>query len=335
DDDDQVSMNFLHALHTFIATNRIAYQTPPGHLVEGNLTQHVKYARDVLRNRAGTCVDLAVLYASICEAVGIESIIVLKPGHAFPAIRLPGSQRVVPIESTCISCTFEVALAKGTENWNEAVQGNNRYIVNVSALHNDGVYPLDLEPVSDDILVKWGLECPKMLSGPPTPTAPTSVNHIDDPRPPVFQNAEVDALRSELDAARQKLHELQLQVQQESDNRSQVSPTFHQPVRQEMTKRPNFVDRHSSRRTGQESSGALKVNVSGMNQFVTVEPGSQPATGAINVSGMGGYRQIQVLPGQQVLVNMSGVGNCIQLPRSLMDTIKVTSSGLNNQILDY
>ncbi|MCA9060748.1 MAG: hypothetical protein KDA85_19685, partial [Planctomycetaceae bacterium] len=27
DDDDQVSMNFLHALHTFIATNRIAYQT--------------------------------------------------------------------------------------------------------------------------------------------------------------------------------------------------------------------------------------------------------------------------------------------------------------------
>src|ERR671936_406412 len=85
--EDEAAHKFLDALYTYMGKH-IDYQTPPGELFDGKFAQHVKYGRDVLRNRAGTCIDLAILYGSVCEAVGLRPVLFIIPGHCFPGIYL-------------------------------------------------------------------------------------------------------------------------------------------------------------------------------------------------------------------------------------------------------
>ena len=48
------AIKFMGLLYGYISESHIAYQTPPGGISGGKHYQHVKYARDVLHNRAGT-----------------------------------------------------------------------------------------------------------------------------------------------------------------------------------------------------------------------------------------------------------------------------------------
>ena len=111
------AIKFMAALYGWISENHIGYQTPPGGISGGKHYQHVKYARDVLHNRAGTCIDLAILYASITKAVGLRPIMFILPGHCFPAILLPDDNQLLPIETTGMTTNmdFETAIKKGFE----------------------------------------------------------------------------------------------------------------------------------------------------------------------------------------------------------------------------
>jgi hypothetical protein len=64
--------------------------------------QYVQYPAETLNRASGTCLDLAICYAAIMEAVGIKSYVALIPGHAIPVIELPGSGDLFGIESTFI-----------------------------------------------------------------------------------------------------------------------------------------------------------------------------------------------------------------------------------------
>ncbi|MBL8819171.1 MAG: hypothetical protein JNL58_24285, partial [Planctomyces sp.] len=152
---DDECLAFMSALHHFLKSNRVAYQSPPGTLTQGNHGQHIKYARDVLRNRAGTCVDLAILWASVCEAVGLEPGIMLVPGHAFPAVRLPSSKQWVAVESTMVNSEFKVALQKGTVQLQEA-QKSDHYLIDINELRTVGILGLDLPNVNENYLTNLG-----------------------------------------------------------------------------------------------------------------------------------------------------------------------------------
>ena len=152
---DDECVAFLSAMHHFLQTNHVAYQSPPGMLTQGNQGQHIKYTRDVLRNRAGTCVDLAVTWASVCEAVGLEPAIILVPGHAFPAVKLPKSQQWLAIESTMLNATFKDAVTKGNEELAEALKGQH-YLVDITEVRKLGVLGLDLPNASEDYLTNLG-----------------------------------------------------------------------------------------------------------------------------------------------------------------------------------
>jgi hypothetical protein len=158
------AIKFLRAIHAFLACNRIAYQTPPGNRFHFNEAQHVKYARDVFRNRAGTCIDLAITYASLCEAVGLEPILVVTQGHCFPAILLPGSKSVYAVEATCLNVAFEQAAKLGAENWKK--RSSDSYVINVRTLRDQGVYPLDLPALSESVLDSWHLTFPSVSTSP-------------------------------------------------------------------------------------------------------------------------------------------------------------------------
>ncbi len=152
---DEQCAAYLSALFHCIQTNRIAYQSPPGLLTQNNAGQHIKFSRDVLRNRAATCVDFAILWASVCEAVGLEPGIVVIPGHAFPAVKLPASGKWIAIESTMVNATFKEALDRGCKELESARQGDH-YLVDITELRKYGVLGLDLPNVDETFLTNLG-----------------------------------------------------------------------------------------------------------------------------------------------------------------------------------
>lgn len=156
-DDDAIK--FMTAVYDFMAAN-IAYQTPPGYFADGKLVQHVKYGRDVLKNKAGTCIDLAILYASLCEAVGLETVVYNVPRHAFPAVRLPVSGKLIPVEATAIGRVgFMDAVKDAAEKHIKPIGEGKEPAVPamIAELHAAGVHPLDLPAVAEDALDKWGI----------------------------------------------------------------------------------------------------------------------------------------------------------------------------------
>ncbi|MEQ8791257.1 MAG: hypothetical protein RIC55_33655 [Pirellulaceae bacterium] len=154
---DEHALKYLEALYAFMSNNGIAYQTPPGFLMQGANGQHIKYGRDVLRNRAGTCVDLAVLYASGCEAVGLRPVLVIIPGHCFPACYLPSGQ-LVAVESTMIGkADFGQAVETGMKEMSDARQ-NVAYFVDIQECRAEGLYCLDLPEVPVNFLEQLGYQ---------------------------------------------------------------------------------------------------------------------------------------------------------------------------------
>ena len=63
--------------------------------------QRIKFPSQVLDDRSGNCIELSILYASIFEALDMEPVIVLVPGHAFMGVRAwHGSNSVLFLETT-------------------------------------------------------------------------------------------------------------------------------------------------------------------------------------------------------------------------------------------
>lgn len=50
--------------------------------------QHVRAPDKVIEDKSGNCIELAILYASFMEAMGLESVIVFPPGHAIVGVVL-------------------------------------------------------------------------------------------------------------------------------------------------------------------------------------------------------------------------------------------------------
>ena len=157
---DEEALKFMAAVYEFMGAN-IAYQTPPWEGNGNKMVQHVKFGRDILRNRAGTCIDLAILYGSMCEAVGLEPVLFSIPGHCFPAVILPKSGRLIPVESTMIGkASFDdankYAYEKHIKSINAGTLSSTK--VEISKLHKEGVHPIDLPNLPGDSLEKWGVK---------------------------------------------------------------------------------------------------------------------------------------------------------------------------------
>jgi hypothetical protein len=149
------AVKFLRSLYEFLGENRVSYQSPPSYVNGAQFGQHIKYGRDVLRNHAGTCIDLAILWASTCEAVGLRPVLVVIPGHCFPAIRMPEGQ-LVAVEATVIGkCDFDKAVEIGDKELQQ-VRQEEAIVVDVPALRKAGIQSLDLPLTSPNFLTDSG-----------------------------------------------------------------------------------------------------------------------------------------------------------------------------------
>ena len=111
--------------------------------------QRIRTPYDVLDQKSGNCIETTLLYASAAEALGLESAIILIPGHAYIAVRTDQTNaQYYFIETTLIGrASFEDAVAAGLYNWEETkprleAGDSGYYWINLSEARDMGVLPM-------------------------------------------------------------------------------------------------------------------------------------------------------------------------------------------------
>jgi len=89
--------------------------------------EYVQYPAEVLNTKKGDCDDLAILYATMLESVGIESAVIEIPGHLFAAYY--DETHIYPVETTMIGDSFEDAGNYAIDEYN--YHEDDRFVVNI------------------------------------------------------------------------------------------------------------------------------------------------------------------------------------------------------------
>ncbi len=136
-----------------------------------SIVQQIRLPREVITGNTGLCIELSCLYASVLSAAGLNPVIYMIPGHAYPGFRMNG--QYYAIEATGIGgeglgniMSAEDAFKKGQkqaqEFFHRAQAGDPRYtIVDVHALNQQGVTSMNLKDNDflrqkvDDIVASW------------------------------------------------------------------------------------------------------------------------------------------------------------------------------------
>ncbi len=160
------AMATLKGLYEILVANDVTYQHPPS-LTDTTLSfvntnvQNVKYPRDVLRDRSGTCIDLAILYASLLHATGLPAYLCVVPGHCFPVVGLPdGGLGAVEVTGVggggrmgAAAATFGDVLLYGQRELEQALQGPH-VLVDLRHEWTHGVSCPELPPIQPDFVDK-------------------------------------------------------------------------------------------------------------------------------------------------------------------------------------
>ncbi|MEZ5965482.1 MAG: hypothetical protein R3F56_16735 [Planctomycetota bacterium] len=156
----------LKGLYETMVANDVTYQHPPA-LADTTLSfdnanvQNVKYPRDVLRDRSGTCIDLAILYASLLHATGLPAFLCIVPGHCFPVAGLPDGA-LAAVEVTGVggggrmgvdAATFGDVFLYGQIELEKALKGPH-VLVDLRHQWTHGVSCPELPPVGPDFVAK-------------------------------------------------------------------------------------------------------------------------------------------------------------------------------------
>ena len=126
-----------------------------------SLIQSIRLPREVVTGKTGLCIELTLLYASIMMNAGLDPIIYLIPGHAYPGFRMNG--KYFAIESTGIGgeglatdknptgkMTTQQALQRGMQQIEEFIKGaqsgDDRYkIIDVRESIKKGAVAMELK----------------------------------------------------------------------------------------------------------------------------------------------------------------------------------------------
>lgn len=136
-----------------------------------SMVQQIRLPREVITGNTGLCIELSCLYASVLSAAGIDPIIYMVPGHAYPGFRMNGNYYA--IEATGINgeglggiLTAEDAFKQGQKQLQEFMQraqnGDPRYtIVDIHNVNQEGATAMDLKDNDfmrkkvDEIVASW------------------------------------------------------------------------------------------------------------------------------------------------------------------------------------
>lgn len=170
----------VKALYDTLRQEGIGYITSPAsYEVVG---QKIRIPHDVLKGKQGTCIDLAILFVSCLESMGLNAGIVLIAGHAYACVFLEeehllsspysdatkmldlcdNEKKVIFIECTTFTAgndtTFEQACSLARENTWVHVNDPNFEVIDISISRASGYLPLpikfdDVEKITIDLEV--------------------------------------------------------------------------------------------------------------------------------------------------------------------------------------
>ncbi len=190
--DDASAVRVLQACYDLLRANDFTYQHPPA-LADQQVSfdpqavQNVKFPRDVIRDRSGTCIDLAILFASMANAVGLDPYLALVPGHCFPFVKLP-SGTLFAVEATGVgggvrygSLEFDRARQIGNQELAASDADGRVHVIKVRENWTRGISNPELEDFPPDILEKWGIKeegrgTPAGPGGTAPPATPPAAN---------------------------------------------------------------------------------------------------------------------------------------------------------------
>jgi hypothetical protein len=138
-------IKWLRAAYNTELLNNIVYQTPSSNAVDaGVFAQDIKYPRDVLRAKSGTCIDLAILYATLAESVGMHAYLMLVPGHCFSVINVSG--QMIAVENTGLGggnqrASFDQMVKYGMQEMQEYMKQGRYYLIDIDAQQGAGHIP--------------------------------------------------------------------------------------------------------------------------------------------------------------------------------------------------
>ncbi len=158
---DEEALKTMQGIWQALLIRGITYKTEPEGFWTGKFAQYVKFPRDTILDGEGTCIDLAIMYASLVAAQGLTDVyIMMVPGHAFPIVRLPKSGSMIPIETTTLNqgATFKQAVQTAVYNWQQKFSKGPYIPINVKAWQASGVTPPELPPLPSDILERKGIK---------------------------------------------------------------------------------------------------------------------------------------------------------------------------------
>lgn len=131
----------VRAIYNALKAQGISYSSTSISFPAG--TQKVRFPADALNESAANCIDGAVLMASALEAIDIEPLIVMVPGHAFLAWRdNAGSESMEFLETTMIgNSTFEEAVEEGRAKYNKYTTEGTARLVDIKEARSAGLLP--------------------------------------------------------------------------------------------------------------------------------------------------------------------------------------------------
>lgn len=187
----------MAAIYTAIAEQQIIYSTIPASFEECG--QRVRLADTVLAQKLGTCLDMALLYASCLESIGLHALIVITRGHAFAGAWLvpetfpdptiddvslltkriaEGIYDITLVETTCMNMGQPSDFDHAVKTAHAKLTGADPFIlsVDVKRARHSGVRPLPQRVLNGQT---W--EIKEDLNPPETTThaTPQSVNPYD------------------------------------------------------------------------------------------------------------------------------------------------------------
>lgn len=135
-----------NAIYEAIKRRGLVYTNIPGSFFDK--TQQVRLPSQSLDSGSANCIDGALLFASVFEALGMEPVLVFITGHVLVGVRLgPRSPNIVYIETTVLSqADFKQAVTLGFKVVGnaKAKRDPNFLIVDVKTLRSRGIISVSL-----------------------------------------------------------------------------------------------------------------------------------------------------------------------------------------------
>ena len=177
----------MAAIYTALTEQQIIYSTIPASFEEHG--QRVRLTDSVLAQKLGTCLDMALLYASCLESIGLNALIVITKGHAFaggwlvPETLLTkrtaeGIYDITLVETTCMNMGHNADFDNAVKSANGKLSDPGSFIlaIDVRRARHSGVRPIPQRVLNGQV---WEIKEDEDMNRNTTHATPQSVNPYD------------------------------------------------------------------------------------------------------------------------------------------------------------